>query len=208
MSHVYLGTQYKCAWSGFTTIHVLEKAKIFFYRTVAERTVYAGFSGGAFLLRYGFGTLLVNVSTSLADEPNGKIPQFLEIVACIIYVCPFVAKPFYVVFDALNAFCVLLYRIGVIKTKIAYATIACCYAKVHGDGFGVADVQITIWLWGETGLYPSVVLAFCQVFLYLLFHKVQTSLLCAFFCRCHSRCFSCSCERLKFTLDVFSLQMP
>ena len=47
-----------------------------------------GAGGCTLLLGNHLGTLFIDVSTSLFDEPYGKVPELLEIVAGIIDVGP------------------------------------------------------------------------------------------------------------------------
>ena len=88
----------------------------------------------------GFGALLIDVGTSLLDEPHGEVPELLEIVAGVIDVRPMEAEPLDVVLDALDVFGVFLDGVGIVETEVAHAIVALGDAEVEGDGLGVADV--------------------------------------------------------------------
>ena len=74
MRHVDLCPQHECSGFAFATVHELEEFQVLLDRTVAERTVGTWTGGGAFLLGNHLGTLLVDIGTSLLDEPYGEVP--------------------------------------------------------------------------------------------------------------------------------------
>ena len=88
----------------------------------------------------------------MLDEPHGKVPQLLEIVAGVVHVGPFIAEPADVLLNAFDVLCVLLLRVGVVEAQVANAAIALSYAKVHCDGLSVSDVQVTIRFGREASL--------------------------------------------------------
>ena len=187
MAHVDLGAQDVCARCSLATVHELKQAQVLLHRTVAERTVGARTGGGAFLLCDDLCALFVDIGTALLDEPHGKVPEFLEVVAGVIDIRPFESEPLDVVLDVLDVFGVLLDGVGVVEAQVADAAIALSDAEVHGNGFGMTDMKVAVGLRRESCLQSSAVLAFRQVFLYLLFYEVETSFLNvhALFCCCH-----------------------
>ena len=88
MGHIDLGSQYECSWLALSAVHKLKKFQILLNRTIAERAVRTRAGGCTLLLGNHLGTLFIDVSTSLFDEPYGKVPELLEIVAGIIDVGP------------------------------------------------------------------------------------------------------------------------
>ena len=90
---------------------------------------------------------------------------------------PLKSEPLDVVEDVLYILGVLFRGVGIIETKVADAAELLCGPEVHADGFGVTDVEVSVGLRGETGLYASVVLAFLEVFGNELFDEAQASLL-------------------------------
>ena len=101
---------------------------------------------------------------------------------------PLVAQPAYVFLDGLDVFHVLLGGVGVVEAQVADASVGGRDAEVQANSFGVSDVEISVRLRREAGLYTAPVLAFAQVVLYYLFNEVQTFLLAVFFVLpfCHS----------------------
>ena len=69
-------------------------------------------------------------------------------------------EPFDVFFDGVDVFVVFFFRIGIVKTQVAQAVVNISQTKIQADGFGVANVQITVWLGRETGLDGCMFTAF------------------------------------------------
>ena len=194
MSHIYFCTKHKCSRLTFAAVHEFKQAQVLLNRTVAERTVGAWAGGGSLLLGNHFSTLLVNIGTSLLDEPHGKVPQLLEIVAGIIDIRPFEAQPLDVVFYAFNVFRVFFDGVGVIETQVTDAAIFFCKTKVNSNSLSMSDVQIAIGFRGEACLQSSTVFPFSQVFFYKLFNEALAFSLFAvvFFFDSHSCIVICS----------------
>ena len=108
----------------------------------------------------------------------------LEVVGCIIFVSPLESEPLDVLLDGFHVFHIFFGRVGVVKTQVTYATIACSYPEIQTDGFGMTDVQVAVRLGRKAGLYFPSVFTFSQVVLNCLFNEVQTFLLCSF-CSVH-----------------------
>ena len=163
VSHVDLGTQYHGAWLALTTVHELEQLQVLLNRTVAIRAVGTWACSCTLLLGNHFGALLINVGAALLDEPYGKVPELLEIVAGIVNICPLETKPLNIVLDALDIFCIFLDRVGVVEAQVALTAIFLGQSEVDGDSFSVSDMQVSVWLWWETGLHSATVLTFGQI---------------------------------------------
>ena len=67
--------------------------------------------------------MLVDVGAALLDEPYGKVPQLLEIVAGIVNVGPLESQPLDVVLDALDVFGILFDGVCVVETEVTGAAI-------------------------------------------------------------------------------------
>ena len=89
ISHVYFRTKYHLAFFYLTTLHRFEKAKIFFYWSVAEWRSDTWFCWCSFLLSYLFCRLLIYISLAFFDETDCKIVELLEIIGCIENLSPF-----------------------------------------------------------------------------------------------------------------------
>ena len=179
VSHVDLGTQYKCSWFALSAVHELEEFEILLNRTIAEWAIGTRACGCTLLLCNDLCALLVNIGTSLLYEPYGKVPKLLEIVAGVVNVCPLEAKPLDIVLDTLDIFGILLYWVCVVETQVALTAIFLGKSEVDSNSLGMTDVQIAVWLWWETGLHSASVLTFCQIIDHFLLNEASRSL---FFC--------------------------
>ena len=173
MGHVDLRTQHEGARLTLAAVHILEELEVLLDGSVAIGTVCTRRSGRTFLLGNHLGTLLVDIGASLLDEPHGKVPEFLEIVAGIVDVGPLEAKPLDVVLDTLDIFGVFLDGIRIVETEVTLTTVFLGQTEVDGDGLGVSDVQIAVGLRWETGLEPAAVLTFGEVVDHLLFDEAN-----------------------------------
>ena len=177
MGHINLGAQNKCSWFALTTVHELKELEVFLNRTIAERTVGTRTCGGSLLLGNDFCALLVNIGTSLFDEPYGKVPKLLEIVAGVVNVRPLEAKPLDIILDALNIFCILLYWIRIVEAQVALTAIFLGKSEVDGNSLSMTDMKIAVWLWWKTGLHSASVLTFGQIIDNLLLNEANRLLL-------------------------------
>ena len=69
-------------------------------------------------------------------------------------------QPLDVFFDGVDVFVVFFFRVGIVKTQITQAVVNIRQTEVQADGFGVADVQVTVRLRRETGLDGCMFTAF------------------------------------------------
>ena len=173
MRHVDLSTKHQCAWLALTAIHEFKQLQVFLHRAIAEWAVSTRTGGGTLLLGNHLCTLLVHIGTSLLDEPYGKVPKLLEVIAGVVDVSPLESQPLDIVLDALDVFSILLDGVGVVETKVALTIVFLGQPEVDGDSLGVSDVQIAIGLWWETGLHSASVLTLCQVVDHLLFNEAN-----------------------------------
>ena len=173
MSHINLCSQDERSWFALAAVHEFEELQVLLNRTIAERTVGSWTGGRTFLLGDDLSTLLVHIGTALLDEPHGKVPQLLEVVAGIVDVGPLESQPFDIVLDALDIFRIFLDGVCIIEAEVTHSSVFLGQTEVDGDSLGVSDVQITIGLWWETGLHPASVLTFCQVVDHLLLDEAD-----------------------------------
>ena len=173
MRHVYLSTKHQRTRLALTAVHKLKQLQVLLYWTIAERTVCTRTGGGTLLLGNHLRALLVYISTALFDKPNGKVPEFLEVVAGIVDVGPLESQPLDIVLNAFNIFCIFLDGVCVIETQIALTTIFLGQTEVDSNSLGMSDVQITIGFRWKTGLHSAAVLTLCQVVDHLLFNEAN-----------------------------------
>ena len=173
VGHIQLGTQHHRTLYGFSGVHLFEQSQVLLNGAVAVRTGASWLCWCTLLLGNLLRGLLVDVCQAVLDEPYGKIPQLLEVVAGIVDVLPMETEPLDVAHDVLYVFRILLRGVGIVETQIADTAELLSHTKVHADGLGVPDVNIAVGLWWETCLNASTVLTCFQVFLYKLFYEAE-----------------------------------
>jgi hypothetical protein len=72
---------------------------------------------------------------------------------------PVESKPLHRGFDRILVFDVFLDGIGIVKAQVTDTPVFARQAEVQTDGFGVANMQVAIGLWGETGHHSAAILA-------------------------------------------------
>ena len=182
-SHIDLGTENHLAGGHVAGVHLAEEAQALLGGTVAIERILSGLRRRAFLGGNLLGGLLVDIGTALLDAPFGKVPKILEIVGSVDLLAPFEAEPLDVLLNGADVFHVLLLGIGVVHAQVADAAELTGGAEIHGDGFGVADVQVAVGLGWETGLQSAAVATVGQILFYPLFYEIKT-----FFCVLHIQC--------------------
>ena len=50
----------------------------------------------------------------------------------------------------INELVILLAWVSIVKSEISFSTIFSSNCKIESNGFGVSDMEITIWLWWES----------------------------------------------------------
>ena len=65
----------------------------------------------------------------------------------------FVAEPLDHIFNGCEKLFFFFFGIGIIISEVTYAIIDPSVAEVEVDGFGVTDVQNTVWLRRESGAH-------------------------------------------------------
>src|SRR5581483_10789612 len=99
------------------------------------------------------------------NELNGKPIELLEIIRRVeLAVVPTEAEPAHVFFDRLHVLDVFLARVGVVEAEIAKPAEVRGKAEIEANGFGVADMQITVGLGRKTSGHSSLVFAALQIF--------------------------------------------
>ncbi|MNC04139.1 hypothetical protein D3C75_515720 [compost metagenome] len=120
-----------------------------------------------------FRSQFIDIRQTFIDKLNRVVKQLVEIIRGITDVAgPLETEPFNIVLNGINVFDVFFYRVGVIETQVALALIILRDTKIQADGFCMADVQIAVWLWRETGANAGV-LTIGQIFINNLANKVS-----------------------------------
>ena len=87
-----------------------------------------------------------NITLVAFDELHGQVVESVEIVAGVGNPPRFIAKPSYRLQDALKILAFLSLRIRVVISKVCFATMMSGVTKIHENGFGMSDVEISVWL--------------------------------------------------------------
>jgi len=150
--HVDLGAQYAGTIRELTGAHAGEPVQVLFHRTVAERAVLARLGEAATVFLGLLRSQVVDVGLAGLDQLHRPVVQLVEILRGIAHFTgPFEAQPLHVAFDGVDVFLVFLGRVGVVETQVRDAAELLGQAEVHTDRLGVADVQVAVGLWRETG---------------------------------------------------------
>ena len=160
ISHIKLSTQHHTPLDSLRCIHLQKQFKILFNRSIAIWTVLAWLGRRTLLCCNLFRTLLVNVSQSSLNHPNGKVPQLPKIIGSIINIAPFESQPLNVIENIFYILCILFAGIGVIEAKITHAVVFFSYAEIHTDSLCMPYVKITIRFWRKPRLYSAAIFAF------------------------------------------------
>jgi hypothetical protein len=81
---------------------------------------------------------------------TAKVIELAKIIAGVGNLPRFVAKPPHRLQDALEVLSFLRLRVRVVVPKVCLATMVSSVTKIHEDGFGMTDVEVSIWFWGES----------------------------------------------------------
>ena len=151
-THVDLRPQRTGAVGELTGLHAGEQVEVLLHRTVTVRAVAARLGEGAAVFAHFLGTEVADERLAGLDQLDGPGMQLVEIVGGIADLAgPLEAQPLDVGLDGIDVHLVFLGRVGVIEAQMAIASEFLGQAEVQADRLGVADVQVTVGLRGETG---------------------------------------------------------
>ena len=77
--------------------------------------------------------------------------------------------------DGVDIFHIFFDRIGVIVTQVSQPAVFLRDAKVNANGFGVADMKVTVGFWRKAGVHPAAKPAGAIVFVDYFLDKVGFS---------------------------------
>ena len=160
-SHIDFQTQGFAAIGELAVFHACEQVEVFFDTAVAVRAVFACFGQRTAVFTHFFGSQIIDIRFAVFDQADCVIIKLIEIVGSETRLTrPMETEPLNVFFDGVDVFIVFFFRVGIVKTQVAQAVINIRQTEVQADGFGVADVQVTVWLRRKTGLDGCMFTAF------------------------------------------------
>ena len=136
--------------------HFSEAGQVMLGRLGSEWAVHAWLDKVATVDPHLLGRLFVHIGVARCDEVFRRAVHEVKIIAGLVGfvvagLAPVKAQPFHAVDDGVDVFHLLFFRVGVVKTQVAHATVVACQAKVQANAFGMANVQVAIGLGRETG---------------------------------------------------------
>ena len=152
-SGVDLGAQRHGAVGEFTVFHALEEVQ-----TLLDGAVAIGALGRGVDIAAHFAHLLgrqfTDIGQALADQAHGALIHLLKIVRRIIKpVVPGEAQPADILLDGVHILRVFLAGVRVVHAQIAHASEFFRRAEVDAQRLAVADMQVSVGLRRETGVY-------------------------------------------------------
>ena len=162
--HVDFGAEGACAIGEFAGFHAREEVEIFFDAAIAIGALGAGLGERAAVLTDLVGGQVADIRLAGFDQLHRPLVQLAEVVGGVEEaIFPIEAEPADVVDDGIDVLGLLFTRIGVIEAQVGLAAELGRQTEVQANGFGVADVEITVWLRREARVDPSLVLVGLQV---------------------------------------------
>ena len=97
------------------------------------------------------GRLLVNIGQASFNQINSCAVHEVKVVAGLVgrivaWLGPVKAQPLDGINDAVDVLYLFFFRVGVVKAQVAHAAVVACQAKVQANAFGVAHMQVAVWL--------------------------------------------------------------
>jgi len=138
----------------FPRPHPSEEIEVLLDRPAPIRTFLPRFGQRSPVLADLIGRQVADVGLPLPDERFGELVELLEIVRGVVFtVSPVEPQPFDVRLDGVDVFHVFLAGVGVVETEVAEPVVVLGDPEVEADGFGVADVEITVRFGREAGVH-------------------------------------------------------
>ena len=172
VGHVDFGAQHLLAIGKLTGAHTFKQIEALRDRPL---TIWAGLTGlgnrTAVLAHLVEGQLL-DIGMPRFDQLQRPFKQLLEIITGKANLRPLKPQPCDVLLDRTNELVALLLGIGIVEAQVALTAKLLGDAEIEANRFGVADLQITIWLGREACLHTSIVLTSCHVGSHHLANKI------------------------------------
>ncbi len=152
--HVDLSAQNFRTRIELTPFHTSKQVEILFDSTFAIWAVLTRLGQSASIFARFFGVQVTDIGFIGLDQLNRPVVQLVKVIRRIVDIAlPLITKPGDVVFDRINEFLAFFLWVGVIETQVTCAIKLFGNAEVEADRFRMADMEITIWLWRESGLH-------------------------------------------------------
>jgi hypothetical protein len=87
----------------------------------------------------------------MLDEGFRKLVEGIEVIRRVVEIfSPVESQPFHRIQDRIDVLCFLRYRVGVVETHMAAATVLQGHAEIQADRFRMAVVQVAVGLRWKT----------------------------------------------------------
>ena len=153
--HVNSGAEHSGTFGIVAAFHGLEECQILLHRGIAVGGGGAGSHQIAALLAHRLAVLQVHIGQAVLDEVYGAlVVEIKDIGGPVQVLTPVETQPVDIFLDGVDEFDIFLAGVGVIKTQVTHRPEVGIFlgkTEIQTDGLGVADVQITVRLRGETG---------------------------------------------------------
>ena len=175
MGHVNFGAKHFLPFCILSGLHFPEELEVFLHGTVPPGAGRTGFVHGAAAGANLVLILVVHIGQAPLDEFFCPGIQLVKVVAGIQFLVPLKAQPLDVLLDGVHVLGVFLGGVGVVVAEVGFAAVLLRQAKVEADTLGMTQMQVSVRFRRETG-HDAVHFAFCEVFLYDFFQKIEFTL--------------------------------
>ena len=144
--HINFRPEHLFAVAEFAVGHTLKEVEIFLNTPVSVRAFLARLGESSSVLPDLVCAEIVNISLAVLDELDCTVVDEIKIVRSEKHVFPPETEPLDILLDCVDIFDVLTGRIGIVKTKIAYAVVLLRRAEIYAQSLGVTDMEIAVRL--------------------------------------------------------------
>ncbi len=144
MGHVDLRPENALAVGEISPAHLLEERQVLLHGGVPVWRIRARFREGAPIFPDRLGSLEVHVGLAGPDQLQSPFVEPGEVVRRVGELRPGCPEPRHVAFDGLHVFRLFLRGVRVVEAEVAFSAEPFRQAEVETDGFGVADVQVSV----------------------------------------------------------------
>ncbi len=153
-------------------LHPPKEAEVLPDRPVAPRGLHPRRREGSPGLPYLLGRLVVHVGLARLDQLDGPVVELVKVVGREAELVPCEAEPGHVPLNGLHVLRLLFCRVRVVEAEVALPAELLRQAEVQTDGFGMADMEVSVRLRRKTGVHLLHDAPF-EVVQYDLFNEVR-----------------------------------